>query len=55
MSHLGQVPKSETLRDRFAMAALPAVVQLWEPRRNTPKRMAERAYEMADAMMEARK
>lgn len=49
------LPELQTLRDRFAMTALNATLMLWEPHRNDPKTMAERAYEIADAMMEARK
>lgn len=43
-----------TLRDNLAMAALPAVIALWEVERNDPQTMAARAYEMADAMLWAR-
>jgi len=40
-----------TLRDQFAMAALPAMLQAHQ----VFKDMAEDAYKIADAMMEARK
>ncbi len=52
--------KPETLRDRFAMAALPSVIAVCG--RDTrdadvgyPQHCAAKAYEIADAMMEARK
>jgi hypothetical protein len=43
-----------TLRDQFAMAALSGIefnYEMW----GEPKERAERAYALADAMMEARK
>jgi len=40
-----------TLRDQFAMAALSAT----KAEDDYPKRIAEWAYKMADAMLEARK
>ena len=46
------LPDAETLRDRFAMAALPALIDLYAPHING---IAKEAYEIADAMMEARK
>lgn len=55
----------ENLRDRFAMAAIPAIISKHFPvdtsRLPKPKvdlikqRMAEGAYDIADAMLEARK
>lgn len=54
------LPEVETLRDRFAMAALPSVIAVCG--RDTrdadvgyPQHCATKAYEIADAMMEARK
>jgi len=44
----------KTLRDEFAMAALSGIefnYEMW----GEPKERAERAYALADAMMEARK
>ena len=43
------------LRDQFAAAALNATLLKWEDHHNTPSRMAQRAYEIADAMLEARR
>lgn len=49
---------SETLRDKFAMAAM-GIARLQEQWREakpvSPARIAARAYEIADAMMIARK
>lgn len=49
----------ETLRDRFAMAALPALIQvsdsLYIDSDDAMKGMTIMAYQVADAMLEARK
>lgn len=48
--------QSETLRDRFAMAALTGLLACRPPHSTvTRKERAEYAYKYADAMMEARK
>jgi len=44
-----------TLRDRFAMVALGSIMQLPQPPGVTGLAMAVTAYEIADAMLEARK
>lgn len=44
-------PGYESMRDQFAMAALPACVS----HGGTPERYATEAYKIADAMLEARK
>lgn len=41
-----------TLRDQFAIAALPALIQ---KKFISPEKIAPTAYEFADAMLEARK
>lgn len=51
--------KEKTLRDEFAMAALPACIaealKYYNWRNGAKKDAISKAYEMADAMMEARK
>ena len=49
----GGLPQAATLRDQFAMAALTAVMD--KVGGFDPKMHASDAYEIADAMMEARK
>lgn len=44
-----------TLRDKFAMAALTALIEPWEIAHNKPEDISGRAYQYADAMMGARK
>ena len=46
-------PKTATLRDQFAMAALTGIMANHESWGNAQER-AERAYEIADAMMKER-
>ena len=48
-----QLEQTCTLRDRFAMAALSAIIQGKDI--HTTTQAAETAYHMADSMMEARK
>ena len=49
-------PETVTLRDQFAMAALPAVIAaLVHQREATTATQSSIAYQFADAMMEARK
>ena len=43
----------KTLRDEFAMAALSGVIRVWESHDNDFT--AKKVYEIADAMLEARK
>ena len=50
-SKLEPVPEPATLRDQFAMAALATL----ESRLLTPAGIANRAYRIADEMLEARK
>ena len=45
----------KTLRDEFAMAALPVVLSEWGYPSASEFLVAEKAYKLADAMMEARK
>lgn len=49
---LGQSAQIETLRDRFAIAALPGLIERYAPDINE---VVREAYLYADAMMEARK
>lgn len=50
------LPEAETLRDRFAMAALAGLIGRDRLRRGTTNEQAAAvAYSIADAMMEARK
>lgn len=42
----------EELRDRMAMAALPAMIRLYEPQ--GPQYISRKCYEQADAMLKER-
>lgn len=59
-SHLRGCPQNPipelvaTLRDQFAMAALPSLYRFYASGEPAQERMAKLAYRMADAMMEAR-
>jgi len=48
-----RIPEQETLRDRFAMAALAGI--LGSDQERSYKRVAIDAYKFADAMLETRK
>ncbi len=41
-----------TVRDRFAQSAMNAMIETWPTA--TPDKIAERAYQFADAMLQAR-
>lgn len=50
--------EEQVLRDRFAMAALPAIIDAvlaTEPNGNSAEQCARLSYAMANAMLEARK
>lgn len=53
VAETGAPPQEDrlTLRDQFAIAALPAVWNMHPADRGDDKRAAERAYDIADAMM----
>lgn len=49
------MPPMKTLRDEFAMAALPAMIVKFADIRMEFRAVSDLAYAQADAMMEARK